>query len=380
MSNVFNQTIWSKIFSCAYASGLCWYVSNKQRHCSLGEACKLPVKYLIQHYGYKEKGEGQKYMKPKISVIVSAYNVEPYIVRCINSILEQSYSHLEIIAIDDGSSDATGCILDEIAKKDKRLIVVHQENAGLVMVREKGISLASGDYIGFVDGDDAIEPEMYERLLNNLLETNADISHCGLCVYWNESTTELHYGTGKKMTQSSAEALRDLLQGKIYDPSLCNKLYRRKLLADSCLDVSIQYNEDLLRNFVLFSRAQSIVYEDFCGYQYWSRQNSMSTDAHVVRRAQQIVRARRCIADHACSEVRPYAIQAWLSSIVNAVNALTFEQNEEAVLACKECRNTLRANRRQIRLLIRRQQLAAWLIILSPRIHKRVYRIYQNWR
>lgn len=317
-------------------------------------------------------------MQPKITIIVPAYNVEQYIDRCINSILKQTFSCLEIIAIDDGSSDATGAILDELAKKDGRLIVVHQANAGLVMVREKGIAMATGDFVGFVDGDDAVDPDMYERLLSNLLEADADISHCGLRVYWDDSTTELHYGTGKKMVQSSSDALRDLLQGKIYDSSLCNKLYRRELLSDSCLDLSIQSNEDLLRNFVLFSRAEKIVYEDFCGYQYWSRKNSMSNDAHVIRRALQIIRARKCIADHAVAKVHRYAIQAWLSAVVNAVNILTFVPGAEAEAACRECRATLRANRSEIKLLIRRQQLAAWLIILSLRVHRGVYRIYRN--
>lgn len=317
-------------------------------------------------------------MQPKITIIVPAYNVEQYIDRCINSILKQTFSCLEIIAIDDGSSDATGDILDELAKKDGRLIVVHQANAGLVMVREKGIAMATGDFVGFVDGDDAVDPDMYERLLSNLLDADADISHCGLRVYWDDSTTELHYGTGKKMVQSSSDALRDLLQGEIFDSSLCNKLYRRELLSDSCLDLSIQSNEDLLRNFVLFSRAEKIVYEDFCGYQYWSRKNSMSNDAHVVRRALQIIRVRKCIADHAAADVHSYAIQAWLSAVVNAVNTLTFIPGAEAEAACRECRETLRANRSQMKLLMRRQQLAAWLIILSLRVHRGVYRIYRN--
>lgn len=317
-------------------------------------------------------------MQPKITVIVPAYNVEQYISRCINSILGQSHRNLEVIAIDDGSTDGTGFILDEIAKTDSRLTVVHQENAGLVMVREKGIAMATGDFVGFVDGDDAVDSDMYERLLNNLLETDSDISHCGLCVYWDDNTTELHYGTGKRMVQASADALQDLLQGVIFDSSLCNKLYRRELLPDSCLDLSIQSNEDLLRNFVLFSRAEKIVYEDFCGYQYWSRKNSMSNDAHVVRRALQIIRARKCIADHAVAEVHSYANQAWLSAVVNAVNILTFVPGAEAEAACRECRATLRANRSEIKLLIRRQQLAAWLIIFSLRVHRGVYRIYRN--
>lgn len=317
-------------------------------------------------------------MQPKISVIVPVYNVERYVVRCMNSILNQTYANIEVIAIDDGSTDDSGRILDELAKADDRLVVVHQKNAGLVMVREKGIELATGDYVGFVDGDDAVDADMYERLLNNLLEADADISHCGLAVCREHGAREPHYGTGKKMVQSSADALRDLLQGVIFEPSLCNKLYRRSLLADSCLDPSIQSNEDLLRNYVLFSRAKTIVYEDFCGYQYWNRQNSMSNDKHVVRRVQQIIRARKCIVDHANDDARPYAIQTWLSAVIHAVNSLTFDQSKEAVETCKACRAALWQNRDKIKLLIPRQQVAAWSIILSKHAHRGLYRIYQK--
>lgn len=317
-------------------------------------------------------------MHPTITVIVPAYNVEGYIERCIRSIFAQTCRHLEIIAIDDGSTDATGAILDSLAREDSRLQVVHQENAGLVAVRERGIALASGDYVGFVDGDDAVDPDFYGRLLDNLLETGADISHCGLRVYWDDGTTEDHYGTGQKLVHSTDEALTELLRGRIFESSLCNKLYRRDLLPDSCLDMTVQSNEDMLRNFVLFSRAKTAVYEDFCGYQYWSRKNSMSNDAHAVRRARQVIRARRCIADHAAPAVKQEALRAWLSSVVNAVNILTFLPGAEAAEACRECRDTLRANRGLVKYLIRRQQLAARLILVSLGLHRAVYRIYRK--
>lgn len=319
-------------------------------------------------------------MQPKITIIIPAYNVEQYIERCITSVLNQTFHFLEVIVIDDGSSDATGTILDELAKKDSRLVVIHQANAGLVMVREKGIALASGDYVGFVDGDDAVDPDMYERLLRNAIETEADISHCGLCVYWDEVTTEPHYGTGKKMVQSSAEALRDLLQGVIFDVSLCNKLYRRELLTESCLDVSVQSNEDLLRNFVLFSRAKSIVYEDFCGYQYWSRENSMSNDAKVVQRNRQVIKVRRIIAEHASEEIYPYAKRLLLSTYVGAINQNYHSSDPQMQALCKECRAELKKEKKNIPYLIRRQQIAAYLIMYAPWLHRWVYKIYDSRR
>ena len=110
-----------------------------------------------------------------VSVIIPAYNIEDYIGRCLDSIISQTYKNLEIIVVDDGSRDYTGEILDNYAKKDRRIKVIHKENGGVSSARNKGIEAAEGDYIGFIDGDDLIEPEMYKTLVDLLEEENADI-------------------------------------------------------------------------------------------------------------------------------------------------------------------------------------------------------------
>ena len=114
-----------------------------------------------------------------VSVIIPAYNIEDYIGRCLDSIISQTYKNLEIIVVDDGSRDHTGEILDNYAKKDRRIKVIHKENGGVSSARNKGIEAAEGDYIGFIDGDDLIESEMYKTLVDLLEEENADIAHCG---------------------------------------------------------------------------------------------------------------------------------------------------------------------------------------------------------
>ena len=103
----------------------------------------------------------------KITVIVPAYNVEDWFPRCIERILNQTHRAIDVVVINDGSTDGSGQLVDEYAKKDNRIVAVHQENAGLIEVRERGIKMATGQYIGFVDGDDEIEPDMFERLLDN---------------------------------------------------------------------------------------------------------------------------------------------------------------------------------------------------------------------
>lgn len=314
----------------------------------------------------------------KISIIVAAYNVAEWLPRCIQSIIAQTHTNWELILIDDGSEDATGKIADSFAEQDSRIIVVHQKNAGLVLVREKGISLASGEYIGFVDGDDAVDPNMYEKLLSNAIAYNADISHCSLRVCYNGQDDKGNNGTGKILVQSKIEASRDLLWGEWMAPSLCNKLYKRQLLDDSCLDKDIINNEDLLKNYVLFGRANKVVFEDFQGYQYWSRENSLSSDHNVLERMKYVLKARRCILDNSEGQIREYAMRSWLSAVVNTVNCMTVYEAKEAKQLCRECRKTLMDNKQSLRLLVKRQQVAALLIIVSPKLHKCIYKIYRG--
>ena len=106
-------------------------------------------------------------MSDKISVIVPVYNVENYLRRCVDSIINQTYKNLEIILVDDGSPDNCPVICDEYAQKDSRIKVIHKENGGLSSARNCGMDMATGEYIGFVDGDDWIESDMYKFLIEN---------------------------------------------------------------------------------------------------------------------------------------------------------------------------------------------------------------------
>src|SRR5699024_4494271 len=119
-------------------------------------------------------------MSDLISVIVPVYNVEKYVRRCIDSICGQTYSNLEIILIDDGSTDSSGKICDEMAAKDGRISVIHQENKGLSQARNAGLDQAKGEYIAFVDSDDYLSLNMYECLLKSLKENNADVVRCAI--------------------------------------------------------------------------------------------------------------------------------------------------------------------------------------------------------
>lgn len=278
----------------------------------------------------------------KISIIIPAYNVEQWLPRCIDSVLAQDYTNTEVLLIDDGSTDSTDKVIDSYAAKDPRIVAIHQSNAGIVAVRDKGISLATGQYVGFVDGDDVIETDMYRRLLENALKYDADISHCGMKYCFYDGRVKLHYGTGEVIQFDRDTGVCELLYGRKIEPSLCNKLYRRDILIDSCLDVTVQNNEDLLRNFTLFSRANCSVFEDFCGYQYWRRENSMSCGGFKAKVCQDVLRARKLILEHADESSYRAAMQSYLNALISSYNSAVFGKTDEALKMRAGCKRELK--------------------------------------
>ncbi|EGP5489252.1 glycosyltransferase, partial [Enterococcus faecium] len=116
----------------------------------------------------------------EISIIVPVYKVEPYLRKCVDSILAQTFTDFEVILVDDGSPDNSGKICDEYASKDSRVRVIHKKNGGLSSARNAGIDVARGKYLGFVDSDDYIEKDMYELLYDNIVKEQADLSICGI--------------------------------------------------------------------------------------------------------------------------------------------------------------------------------------------------------
>lgn len=218
-------------------------------------------------------------MEALICVVIPAYNIENYIAKTLDSVLAQTYQNLQIIVVNDGSKDGTGKILDEYAQKDSRIKVIHKENGGVTSARLRGIAEAQGQYIGFVDGDDYIEPQMYERLLKNMVTNGADISHCGYQMVFPNGRIDYYYNTGKMVIEKGDQGCADLLEGRFVEPALVNKLYRTDLFRglEEWIDSSIRNNEDLLMNFYLFRQAQTVVFEDVCPYHYVLRRGSATT-------------------------------------------------------------------------------------------------------
>lgn len=223
-------------------------------------------------------------MNDLISVVVPAYNIENYIERCIKSILNQTYSNIEVIIVDDGSTDNTASIIDQYALKDTRIIPIHKKNGGVSSARTEGINRASGEWIGFVDGDDVIEENMYEVLINNAKKYDADISHCGYQMIFPDGHIDYYYNTKCIEVQDNTKALEELLSGRKIEPGLWNKLFKKSLFNDSIDYESlskIKINEDLLLNYFLFKNSNLTIYEDFCPYHYILRKGSAAVSKNI---------------------------------------------------------------------------------------------------
>ena len=167
-----------------------------------------------------------------ISVIVPVYNVEPYLRKCLDSIVGQTYRELEILVIDDGSTDGSGKICDEYEERDDRIKVFHTENRGLSAARNLGLNNANGDLIGFVDSDDWIEPTMYELLLKRSEETGADVSCCGFYLHYSDHFTT-HPLSSSQIVYEGEKIVTVAMEGSECRHYVWNKIYK-KTLFDNC--------------------------------------------------------------------------------------------------------------------------------------------------
>jgi len=215
-------------------------------------------------------------MKPIISVIVPVYNVEQYLRKCLDSIIGQTVKDIEIIVVDDGSTDASGDICDSYLSKDSRIKVFHKDNGGLSSARNYGIEKSTGDYIGFVDSDDFIEPDMYETLLRILEKNNADMSMCGLYDVFDGKPRKVFNKT-EEWAVDNIKAMEIVLEAKIVSVTAVNKLYKRELFN------TIRYPlgktaEDAFVIIELLDKCSVVAITNEQKYHYIHRSNSITTN------------------------------------------------------------------------------------------------------
>ena len=221
---------------------------------------------------------------PLISVIVPVYNVENYIHRCVDSIINQTYKNLEIILVDDGSPDNCGYICDEYARKDNRIVVVHQTNGGLSAARNAGLDICRGEYIGFVDSDDCIHPEMYERLYNDICKYHVRLAFChpNMC---RGEIPDVEEGLSTECRDKEFVILKSMTEQIWW--SAWTKLYERSLFAE------IRYpqgktNEDYAITMYIYDQCDRIAINYNKLYNYCVRENSICTSPLNLKKFDQI--------------------------------------------------------------------------------------------
>ncbi|OWK74515.1 hypothetical protein CBW16_03655 [Flavobacteriaceae bacterium JJC] len=223
-------------------------------------------------------------MSELISVILPAYNAEQFIKESVESILAQTYNNIELIIVNDGSTDGTARLSEELAVKDSRIKVIHQENQGVSAARNNGLKTAKGNFIGFIDADDQAAEDLYELLYKNIKKYDADISHCGFELVKPHETVKFH-DSGDLVIHNKMEALKALLSGKKVEPGVWNKLYRKFILTNVFFPVDIKVNEDLLFNILAFKNANKSVFEDVVKYRYRFVSGSASRNPEVLKQA-----------------------------------------------------------------------------------------------
>lgn len=199
-----------------------------------------------------------------ISVIVPVYNAEKYLDRCVESIVAQTYKNLEIILVDDGSTDNSPAICDAWAKKDSRIRVIHKKNGGVSSARNAGLDACTGDYIGFADADDWMEPDMYEVLIGNAKRYSADKSSCGYIYYGQQAVCAP--AETCRVLQSSDEIRLRIVSGE-HNAVWC-AIYSRSVVGDIRFDESLKVAEDWLFNYQVCLKMSSEVIVNTPLYHY----------------------------------------------------------------------------------------------------------------
>lgn len=209
---------------------------------------------------------------PLVSILVPVYNVETYLSTCLNSILSQTYTNLQIVLFDDGSKDQSLAICKEYACKNKKIEVYHQSNQGVAATRNHLLERAKGDYVLFVDSDDWIETDMVDHLLSLGVQKDADIVMCDRVINDNKPSQ-----TKPIVFELSQEkAIKDFLYHNYFIGSLCNKLIKTSLLRNLTFDSSISYGEDALFCWQVLQKVKKVIVTNKQLYHYRMNEVSLS--------------------------------------------------------------------------------------------------------
>lgn len=222
-------------------------------------------------------------MDALISVIVPVYNVENYLSRCVDSLINQTYTSLEIILVDDGSPDNCPKICDSYALKDNRIKVIHKKNGGLSDARNAGMRIASGKYVSFIDSDDYVSVDFFEVLYNTLISENSDVVECCVVKFYDKEHVKAYTDDLKITNFDTIDGLNALISEDPFHQHVWNKLYKSELIINIPFVIG-KLNEDEFWTYQVFGRAKKVTKINKTMYYYFQRENSIMGNTYNLRR------------------------------------------------------------------------------------------------
>ncbi len=266
-------------------------------------------------------------MEPLVSIIVPVYNVEALLPKCLDSILNQTYEHIEVLVVNDGSPDNSQSIIDDYAKKDERIKPLIKPNGGLSDARNFGMKYSNGSYYLFIDSDDWIRNDMVELMVNKVIETDCEIVTCDM-EYVYESG-ERKFSSGGSYGVTSASEYPDIL---IQNHSACNKLIKKDLFDDVEFPKGLWY-EDMATIPIVMAKAKSVAKVDEMLYFYWQREGSIShsADARVFDIYVAMKRIKDYLNEHHMTGFNEVVRMMYLLNGLNATNLRIKEYDDHHV-------------------------------------------------
>ena len=230
-----------------------------------------------------------------VSIIVPVYNVEKYLEKCLDSLIDQTYRNLQIILVDDGSGDSSGTICDRYAAQDNRIQVIHKKQSGVSAARNTGLEAVKGSYICFADSDDWIDEKMIETMYENMVEEKAQISIIGYDMVWEDGRCQKKSDENAYYVWNQREAIAQWMTQKIFKGFMWDKMFAREIFAGIRFPEDRSYMEDVAIGLDLFARAETVVYSGKIGYHYLQRQGSATNSGFQERELLGITEAEKMI-------------------------------------------------------------------------------------
>lgn len=309
-----------------------------------------------------------------VSVIIPIFNVENYLDKCVESVVTQTYSNLEIILIDDGSTDFSSALCDKWKERDDRITVIHKKNGGLSDARNAGLKIAKGIYFAFIDSDDYIAKSAIESMLNSAVSSSSEIAVCNMIRYTPDGTKVPFYAPVHTRMLLSGEQRYETLE----QPSVCNKLFKAELF-ENILFPTGKYYEDTFIYHRLLYKARNVVLTGEDSYWYLLRNDSIVGDTKLTDRYFDFIEAvwERTVFLKA-HEVKKYDQKACLSLYAAMANAeknieKTSSNREKFKCAHKQYDIAYKTLMRTKREISCKQKIRLFLLKYFPMVHSKIY-------